>query len=186
MTTPHEVTATIDEIARTSPLRLFVKKTYSDFQEFMFKNNVIVAATGWSIGVATKEVIEAFLTQVILPMFTAMVHLLRVHKALRLPVGSMAIVNLIYIVFKWLLIIGCTFFLLEYVLNRRIIGLTSSVSKKDRKDFVESKEATKTPLVPMSKEQATEIKSEMIKKTIEEKEAAVDAFHEQFAMPWLT
>jgi len=37
---------------------LLIKKFYKDFQEYTFKNQVLIAASGFTIGIATSDFIK--------------------------------------------------------------------------------------------------------------------------------
>jgi large-conductance mechanosensitive channel len=171
-----EVQKTIDEINNKSVLSLTFKKVFSDFQEFAYKNNVVVAATGWSIGVATKEVIDSFLFKVILPIFSLLSNLpaLLVLRTwfLRLPMASklMEIVSSLFgSILTWVLTLISTFLILEYVLNRQIVGLKTTISDNEKAAFITSKAQSKDKqIVPVTSEEIRDFKKELIIEKAEE------------------
>jgi large-conductance mechanosensitive channel len=148
------------------------KKVYRDFQEWAYSNEILVAATGFCIGVATKEVIEKILNDIITPLITFLIKLTFVQLALD---DSFASSNLGYVINKfgrllwdiiqWVIIIVMAFLLLEYFLNRKIIGMKSVVKAQNTTDFVKAKAQAKENIVPTK----TEIKELEINEKLEEK-----------------
>jgi large-conductance mechanosensitive channel len=125
------------------------KKAYHDFQEWAFSNNVVIAASGFAIGVATKEVIEKLLDELIRPMFLVLLNF-KVFKMLHqgalkyisetnLETFLRTLGTVGWSVFEWVVIIVMTFVIMEYFLNRKIIGLKSQVKDEEKKDFVKAK-----------------------------------------------
>jgi large-conductance mechanosensitive channel len=137
-------------------------KVFSDFQEFMYSNHVLVAATGWCVGMATKEVIEKVLNHMVLPLVHFMLRfniwhilynkLLDHYSKTGVAVVLTTIGNITWDVFVWIVVIFLTFFILEYVLNRRIIGLKSAVVDDNRTDFVKSKAQAGERIIPNEEE----------------------------------
>lgn len=168
------------EVEAKNVVSLLFTKWYMDFQEFIFRNNVVVAATGWSIGLATKEVIEKLLNDMLLPVLAALGHVtyIKRHIAwLEKQTGSfplkdvgVRVAKMLWSLFLWLMIIVLTFVLLEIIFNRQIIGLRSSVQEKDKPDFVKARveNAKNDRLVPVTSEDVQDIKTGLIKKKKEE------------------
>jgi len=46
---------------------LFFTKFYKDFQEYTYKNKVLVAASGFTIGIATTDLLKSIITDIINP-----------------------------------------------------------------------------------------------------------------------
>ena len=44
---------------------LFLTKFYKDFQEYTYKNKVLVAASGFAIGIATTDLLKSIITDII-------------------------------------------------------------------------------------------------------------------------
>jgi large-conductance mechanosensitive channel len=164
-----------------------VVKLYSDFQEYMYSNNVLVAASGFSIGVATKEMVQKVLELVVLPLAQCLMHVTLLQKAYRVLVmhtskkwvGRIVAVlaELSWTISEWLLLVVLTFLLLEYVLNRKIVGLTSSVKVDEIKDFASAKQAAKTDnIIPLN---ADDIMQMRAKQLIEKEEVKQVQRHEQ-------
>lgn len=149
------------------------KKFYRDFQEWAYSNEILVAATGFCIGVATKEVIEKILNDIIKPFLVFLVKLTYIQFAL--DTEAFYNTNGGYIVqtigkftwdmIQWVIIIIMAFILLEYFLNRKIIGMKSVVKTQDTTDFVKAKAQAKESIVPTK----TEMKELEITEKIEEK-----------------
>lgn len=128
------------------------KRFYRDFQEFMFANNVMIIATGWGIGTATKEMIERLVHDIFIPMlqFLSKLSLMRKLYVLILSKSSSApklesviltFGNVVWDLIIWLAVIVLTFLLLEYVFYRGILQLKTTVREDSRPDFLKSKAA---------------------------------------------
>lgn len=149
------------------------KKFYRDFQEWAYSNEILVAATGFCIGVATKEVIEKLLNDIIKPFFVFLVKLTYIQFALDTDSFNssttgyviQSVGKFIWDMMQWVIIIVMAFILLEYFLNRKIIGMKSVVKTQDTTDFVKAKAQAKESIVPTK----TEIKELEITEKIEEK-----------------
>jgi large-conductance mechanosensitive channel len=122
---------------------------YRDFQEWAFSNNLIVIAGGFAIGIASKEVIETILDNVVRPLliFSLKFSVLKImyNKALQYvskthlePILE-AIGAVSWSIMEWITIIVMTFVILEYFLNRRIFGLKSTVKDNDKISFLKAK-----------------------------------------------
>ena len=48
-------------------IELFLTKFYKDFQEYTYKNKVLVAASGFAIGIATTNLLKSIIDDVISP-----------------------------------------------------------------------------------------------------------------------
>lgn len=118
---------------------------FHDFQQFVFSNNVIEAAAGLCIGMYTKEMLVTFLEKLVYPVLLWLAKLTMLHGAwFSLAAKSKsnvmgAIATLSWTAFEYALFVVLTFFILEYIINRRIIGLKTLVAKNARADFEESK-----------------------------------------------
>jgi len=129
-----------------------VQKTYMDLQTFMFSNGVIIAAAGFTIGVATKEAISKMLDIVIMPILVWMRTFTAIRSIMGLPV-ILVILELFWTIVIWLVTIFWCFILLEYFLNKNIFGLATLMTDEKKKDFVLSKvEAKTTSLISSSNE----------------------------------
>jgi large-conductance mechanosensitive channel len=152
-----------EEPTIVKPATGFFKNVFYDFQEFMFANNVLVIATGWGIGTATKEIIDRLLTDVLMPLLSAMGKFSLTRHAYnfalkhaaetRMEPVLIAIGNIAWDFTKWLTVIALTFILLEYVLNRRIIGLSTTVRQEAKAEFAKAKASAATEkIIPDDKD----------------------------------
>lgn len=153
---------------------LTVLKFYNDFQKFIFSNNILVAAAGWSIGVATKEVIEKIMNITIITLLKNMSFLIPHHLIAGMSFIYMFL-DIIWFLFRWIITIVFTFVLLEYFLNRSIFGLKSTIKKAQEKDFVKAKaEAKLDAIIPTKAEDIIPIAEEkhqdniIVQKTLQE------------------
>lgn len=134
------------------------QKFYHDFQEFVFTNDVVLAAAGFSVGIATKEVIERLLEEIVRPLIMVMYETHAVHSAYHIltkvvPVQVLSTLGMVaWSVFEWMTIIILTFLMLEYFLNRNIIGLRSTVKTREQHEFVKSKVEAKASIIPTKRE----------------------------------
>jgi len=158
------------------------KKFYRDFQEWAYSNEILVAATGFCIGVATKEVIEKLLNDIITPIIMFIVRLTFIQFALdsetftssNLGYAISVIGKLIWDILQWVIIIVMAFILLEYFLNRKIIGMKSVVKTQDTTDFVKAKAQAKESIVPTKTEIKELEKTEKIEEKAGKKMMAID------------
>tara|TARA_X000000368_G_C22744950_1_gene585660 strand:+ start:96 stop:575 length:480 start_codon:yes stop_codon:yes gene_type:complete len=125
-------------------IELFFNKFYKDFQEYTYKNKVLVAASGFAIGMATtnllKNIVDDILTPAIIELFKYLLSLSPLytkHPILYYFVTKIS--NFIWLFIVWLLTIFVSFFVIEYLLNRKIIGLSSSVKDNEKKEFIKEK-----------------------------------------------
>lgn len=158
------------------------RKLYRDFQQWAYSNEILVAATGFCIGVATKEVIEKILNDIIKPFLVFLVRLTYIQFALDTEAFSSSNVGYIiqtigksiWDILQWVIIIIMAFILLEYFLNRTIIGMKSVVKTEDTKDFVKAKAQAKESIVPSKTEIKEMEKTEKIEERAGEKMTKLD------------
>jgi large-conductance mechanosensitive channel len=162
------------------------RKIFSDFQHFMFSNSVLVAATGFCVGIATKEVIEKLVNYMVLPIFQSLLKLSILHNLYHMALsyvskGSLQFFlittgEIVWSLFVWIVIIVMTFVLMEYVLNRRIMGMKTVIKEDDKVNFVKAKAnaneniiMTKEDVKRMDKVEEVEKKAGKQLKKIEDK-----------------
>ncbi len=158
------------------------KKFYRDFQEWAYSNEILVAATGFCIGVATKEVIEKLLNDIITPIIMFLVRLTFIQFTLdnetftssNLGYAISIMGKLIWDILQWVIIIVMAFILLEYFLNRKIIGMKSVVKTQDTTDFVKAKAQAKESILPTKTEIKELEKTEKIEEKAGKKMMAID------------
>ena len=124
---------------------LFFKKFYKDFQEYTFKNQVLVAASGFAIGITTTDFIKNIIEDIYKPFIIfASSHIIKL-----LPISTKEYPILFTFIFKffdffsilfiWLSTIFISFFVIEYILNRKIIGLSSVILEKEKDEYIKQK-----------------------------------------------
>lgn len=124
---------------------LFFKKFYKDFQEYTFKNQVLVAASGFAIGITTTDFIKNIIEDIYKPFIIfASSHIIKL-----LPISTKEYPILFTFIFKffdffsilfiWLSTIFISFFVIEYILNRKIIGLSSVMLEKEKDEYIKKK-----------------------------------------------
>jgi len=124
---------------------LFFKKFYKDFQEYTFKNQVLVAAWGFAIGITTTDFIKNIIEDIYKPFIIfASSHIIKL-----LPISTKEYPILFTFIFKffdffsilfiWLSTIFISFFVIEYILNRKIIGLSSVILEKEKDEYIKQK-----------------------------------------------
>ena len=128
--------------------KLFLK----DFREWSFTNNIMIAASGIAIGMATKDAIQNLLEEIVYP-FMMFFFQLSIFKSLYAKVSGVApgflssLGKVSWSLFEWIIIIVMTFVLLEYLLNRRIIGLKSTVKEDQKSDYLKAKAEANEPIL---------------------------------------
>lgn len=122
---------------------LLYTKFYSDFQHFIFTNNILITASGFTIGMATNKLITDNI-KIISPIFTIFYNKLtefdKNSKHLSILYG---IILFILNIFIWIITIIFSFILLEYILYNKIFGLKSTLKDANKKDFIISKTSAK-------------------------------------------
>lgn len=124
---------------------LFIKKFYKDFQEYTFKNQVLIAASGFTIGIATSDFIKNIINDIFNPLGLLLFNY--IVNSTHLTVKEYPVIyniffklfNLLSLVIAWVFTIFFAFFIIEYILNRKIIGLSSIITDKEKGDFMQQK-----------------------------------------------
>jgi large-conductance mechanosensitive channel len=120
-------------------LIFFFTKFYKDFQEYTYKNKVLVAASGFTIGIATTDLLKSIITDIINPNIIKLVSSLSLISPLAIKYPFVFSIVKGFSNFIWLITIFVSFFVIEYMLNRKIIGLTSNVQDDEQKQFIKEK-----------------------------------------------
>ena len=124
---------------------LLIKKFYKDFQEYTFKNQVLIAASGFTIGIATSDFIKNIIDDIFKPMgisissYAINIMHLQVKEYPVIFYILSKIFNFVLLVISWIFTIFVAFFVIEYILNRKIIGLSSVITDKEKGDFMQQK-----------------------------------------------
>ena len=133
----------------SNPNDLIVKFN-SDFQQFVFSNDILVVASAYSIGLATHELI-IHIFGLLFPLKLYIISKFVLFDNLYLGLGNFpflhgiltGVFSLLFHFLKWLITIALTFLLVEYLLNNKIVGLKSTVKEQQEKDFIVSKISAK-------------------------------------------
>tara|TARA_B100001778_G_C18574615_1_gene624274 strand:+ start:499 stop:975 length:477 start_codon:yes stop_codon:yes gene_type:complete len=125
-------------------IELFLTKFYKDFQEYTYKNKVLVAASGFAIGIATTNLLKSIIDDVISPNIIKLFSSLTLISplAIKYPIIFNFIKNfsnILWLFVIWIITIFCSFFVIEYILNRKVIGLSSNVQDDEKKQFIKEK-----------------------------------------------
>lgn len=128
----------------------FLVKFNSDFQQFVFSNDILVVASAYSIGLATHELIMHIFS-ILLPIKLYIISKIVLYDNIYLGLAKYPFVyglftgisSFFFHLLKWLITIALTFFLVEYLLNNRIVGLKSTIKEQQEKDFIVSKISAK-------------------------------------------
>tara|TARA_B110000003_G_C16610222_1_gene519148 strand:+ start:554 stop:1030 length:477 start_codon:yes stop_codon:yes gene_type:complete len=125
-------------------IELFLTKFYKDFQEYTYKNKVLVAASGFAIGIATTDLLKSIIDDVVSPNIIKLISSLTLISplAIKYPIIFNFIKNvssIIWLFIIWIITIFCSFFVIEYILNRKVIGLSSNVQDDEKKQFIKEK-----------------------------------------------
>ncbi len=148
---------------RTSQhITTFAKQIYHDFQQFMYTNNVLIVATGWGIGTATKDMIERLVKDMVVPLIQwisqigfinrGYTQLVRYVASTKWEGFLNAVSNITWDFMIWIFVIVMTFILLEYILNRWIVGMRTTVPEKESAQFAKAKAAAKENIIPDKKD----------------------------------
>ena len=125
-------------------IELFLTKFYKEFQEYTYKNKVLVAASGFAIGIATTDLLKSIVNDIVSPNIIKLFSSLTLISplAIKYPIIFNFIKNIssiIWLFIIWIITIFCSFFVIEYILNRKVIGLSSNVQDDEKKQFLKEK-----------------------------------------------
>jgi large-conductance mechanosensitive channel len=144
--------------SKAPQINTLARQMYHDFQQFMFTNNVLIVATGWGIGTATKDMIERLVKDMVVPLIQWMSKIgfinkgynrLLEHVAATKWEGFLAgVSNIAWDFMIWIFVIVMTFVLLEFILNRWIIGMRTTVPETETAQFAKAKAAAKENIIP--------------------------------------
>ncbi len=139
------------------------KKVRNDFQEFAFTNKFIAGCIGVSIGLGTKDYIQNVLNKVILPLLYKIGQLLFNRRLYQIFEPYHTIINfigeLLWDTASWIILILLTFVILEYVLNRKILGLKNVLPPEEEVKFLKAKkEAQKKSIIIPNDDEIVELK----------------------------
>lgn len=141
-----------------------------DFQTFGYSNNIIGSSTGIAIGGASRSFVEDSLQLIVLPILVYIVQLFRMHKLhgwvlkyvsqtfLTKFIGTMG--KLGWTILNWILTLILTFIIMEYILNRWIIGVKTTIKDSDKMTYVKAKADAKTSDIIPTQEQIHIIKKQ--------------------------
>ena len=143
----------------------FLVKINSDFQQFVFSNDILVVASAYSIGLATHELI-LHIFSILAPINVFIVAKFLEYDTAYFGFSSYpivyailgAILSFLFHLVKWLITIALTFLLVEYLLNNKIVGLKSTIKEQQENDFIVSKISAKKDNNTPIKEKVAEIK----------------------------
>ena len=117
---------------------------YYEFQKFMYTNDIVVAAVGFTVGIVTKDMIMSVLNEIFIPIFLYLAHTKKIEKSKKYLLNNVpglilfftSIGNIFWNVLVWFLTIILTFFILEYFFNRSLLGLKTRIPENRKKDFI--------------------------------------------------
>lgn len=102
-------------------------KFYTDFQEYMYSNNIVVAASGWAMGNITYKLISEILSEFFIPLFITITIFIQNNIGILFPKNAV-VGNVLHFGSKilgiflfWFISIILSFVILEYFFNRQII-----------------------------------------------------------------
>lgn len=122
---------------------------YMDFQQFAFSNSLIVNASGFAIGVATKEVIHSLFKLLGTPFVNWIIMQLKITT--RVP---KLVKRVTWQISAFLITIVCTFILLEYFLNRGVLKMKTVVDSQKYDSYIRSKAEAEegVAIIPVTQE----------------------------------
>lgn len=129
---------------------IFFEKFYRDFQEYTYKNQVLIAASGFAVGIVTTDFIKSIIHDILKPLSMSIYKIFLEVSPLPLskyPIlyGTIFVIsNMVAIFTIWIVSIFVSFFVIEYILNRKIIGLSSVMLDKEKDDYIKEKIESKT------------------------------------------
>lgn len=118
------------------------------------KNQVLIAASGFTIGIATSDFIKNIINDIFKPLGLLLFNY--IINSMHLTVKEYPVIyniflklfNLLSLVIAWVFTIFFAFFIIEYILNRKIIGLSSVITDKEKGDFMQQKIESQNNIIP--------------------------------------
>jgi len=153
---------------------------YRDLREFMFANSVLSAAAGFSIGSATNKLIQDLMDMVLFPIMKAVGGVLMSSIPANFVERAGALFDVGRSTIMFASIVLLTFVLLEYLINKEILGLRTRVRTGNASDFAMAKVAAQMRTIIPTKESVEEANrddlADMVKgiKTIQAKKRSAD------------
>lgn len=141
-------------------------KFYSDFQQYMYSNNIIVSASGFTISWFTYHLINDLFNKILLPLFVSFIVIFNSIFQEYIPILKNPHLlyffdifkNFIQICLTWIFGVFFAFIILEYIFNRKIVGLTSTIEKDKKAAFIDSKIESKKQNISSTETLVKEIK----------------------------
>lgn len=130
-----------------------------DLQQYMYSTGALKAATGFCIGMATKEGIDRILAVSVHPLLLLMSEWLGSRFLSEMGAGTFSAVvqRALHILgvtlrtfIEWIVLVGVAYVTLELLFNRRIIGLSSVVPNNKEGEFVTSKNVASASSGPLA------------------------------------
>ena len=145
-------------------MSIFFKKFYKDFQEYIYINEVLVAASGYAIGITTYDLLKSLIDEIFEPLIMFLIKnillISPVYDKYKYIFDNIG--HFFWLILVWIITIFLSFFVIEYLLNRKIIGLSSILNNKDKSEFIKQKIVTQ--------EKANILPNDIDKKEIENEE----------------
>jgi large-conductance mechanosensitive channel len=159
---------------------MFIQKFYNDFQTFVYSNDLLKASSAFIFGMISKDYIDKFLSEILYPLiFSFIVFKSTLEKIEKETPIIYILLKFIWITFIWIFTLFISFFILEYILNRNVVGLSSTVlSKEEKKNYLDMKaEAKISGIIPNGKEiKEIEKDNEIIERKINERYMNIEEF----------
>jgi len=133
-------------------IKIFTEKFYKDFQEYIYKNKVLVAASGFTIGMATNELIKSIIdifNPILLSNINILLGIFPLQYKYPIIFNLLGLIsNVLWLIIIWFITILLSFFVIEYLLNRKIIGLSSTLTKDKKDEYLKIKMEAKKNILP--------------------------------------
>lgn len=134
---------------------------YLELQKYTFTNKLLVTASGFAIGGATKEAIERLMTLVGLPFLTWIASKMTLGRFMSSMTGQV-----IWTMVVFLFTVVFSIVILEYFINRTLLGMKTVVDSSEFDKYIDSKaEAKAEAIIPLSAREVHQVKQ---KKEVED------------------
>lgn len=159
---------------------MIIQKYYNDFQTFIFTNKLLAASSGFVFGMVSKDYIDKFLKEILFPLIMSIFSFNHLKDKIEKKYPTLYLLfKFIWITIVWILSIFFSFFILEYILYRNVLGLSSVIHNEDDKNqYIDMKVKAKTSGIVPDEKELTEIEKEekIIEKKIKEQYIGYEEF----------
>lgn len=146
-----------------------IQRFHHDLQSFIYHNRLLSTSSGFVFGMISKDYIDKLLNQIVFPLVFGVFSFSKISQNIEKNYPTFFLfLKFIGFSLIWIMSIFVSFFMLEYILNRKILGLSATViDEADKDKYLKMKVKAKTSGIIPDEEEIKKIDNE--NKIIDEK-----------------